>query len=143
MAIYHFRAKRKPTGGLVRKFYRKTMRKFEMGRDPAKTTIGPKNLVKVQAKRSGVKQRLVATDVANVFDKKSGKSSKSKILDVVENKANPHFVRLKVITKGAVIKTEAGDARVTSRPGQDGVVNAILIEQAKTEAKAQKTKAKK
>jgi small subunit ribosomal protein S8e len=46
----------------------------------------------------------------------------------VENPANPHYVRRNIITKGAVIKTELGNAKVTSRPGQDGVVNAALIE---------------
>ena len=31
------------------------------------------------------------------------------------------------MTKGTIVQTEAGSARITSRPGQDGVVNAILI----------------
>jgi len=39
------------------------------------------------------------------------------------------FVRRKIITKGAIIKTELGLAKVTSRPSQDGVVNAVLIEE--------------
>ena len=33
-----------------------------------------------------------------------------------------------IITKGALIETELGKAIVTSRPGQDGVVNALLVE---------------
>jgi small subunit ribosomal protein S8e len=37
---------------------------------------------------------------------------------------------MNVITKGAIIETEKGLAKVVSRPGQDGVVNAVLIEQA-------------
>jgi len=37
-------------------------------------------------------------------------------------------VRRNIITKGAVIKTEKGPARVTSRPGQHGIINAILLE---------------
>jgi small subunit ribosomal protein S8e len=31
------------------------------------------------------------------------------------------------MTKGAIIETEMGKAKVTSRPGQDGVVNAVLL----------------
>ena len=136
MAIYHFRAKRKPSGGLIVKFYRKTMRKFETGREPAKTTIGPVKLFKIKTKggrgvTKGYKLRLKATDVANVLDSKTQKITRAKILDVLENKANPHFLRLKIITKGAVIKTEAGNAKVTSRPGQHGVVNAVLIKESK------------
>ena len=60
-------------------------------------------------------------------DPKSGKSFNSKILDVVENTANPNYVRQNIITKGSVIETEKGRAMVTSRPGQHGVVNAVLV----------------
>lgn len=141
MAIWHFRSKRKSSGKLTRKFYRKTRRKFEAGRESAKTTIGPVKLKKVSTKRQaaktkGGKLRLRQADVANVLDPATQKITKTKILDIVENKANPHFVRLKIITKGAVIKTEAGNAKVTSRPGQHGVVNAVLL--AKEPEKAEK-----
>jgi small subunit ribosomal protein S8e len=50
-----------------------------------------------------------------------------KIETVKDNKANLHYMRRSILTKGAVIKTELGDARITNRPGQDGVVNAILL----------------
>ncbi|MEK6949175.1 MAG: 30S ribosomal protein S8e, partial [Nanoarchaeota archaeon] len=43
------------------------------------------------------------------------------------NPANRHFVRRNIMTKGAIIETEKGKARITSRPGQDGAVNAVLI----------------
>ena len=46
---------------------------------------------------------------------------------VKDNKANLHYMRRNILTKGAVIKTEIGDARITNRPGQDGVINAILL----------------
>ena len=58
---------------------------------------------------------------------KSGKSSASKIIEVVENSANPNYVRQNIITKGSIIETEKGKAKVTSRPGQHGVVNAVLV----------------
>ncbi|MDD4281670.1 MAG: 30S ribosomal protein S8e, partial [Candidatus Methanofastidiosa archaeon] len=51
-----------------------------------------------------------------------------RLTNVVENPANIHYVRRNVLTKGAVIETEIGKARITSRPGQDGVLNAILVE---------------
>ena len=47
--------------------------------------------------------------------------------EVVENPANRHFVRRNIMTKGTVIETEKGKARITSRPGQDGTINAVLI----------------
>jgi len=72
------------------------------------------------------KQRLLQIDKANVFDS-SGKAKVTKILSVKENSANPHFVRMGIVTKGAIIETDLGLAKVVSRPGQDGVVNAVLI----------------
>ncbi len=80
-----------------------------------------------------MKVRLAAADAAVVTDKASGKSSKSKLLRVVRNPANVDYQRRGVITKGAIIETELGQARVTSRPGQDGVVNAILVEKSQRE----------
>jgi small subunit ribosomal protein S8e len=64
---------------------------------------------------------------ANVYDGSSGKTVNSKILRVTANKANREYERRGVITKGATIETELGKARVTSRPSDDGVVNAILM----------------
>ena len=49
------------------------------------------------------------------------------ILDVVENKANPNFVRRNIITKGAIVETSKGNAKVTSRPGQSGVISGVLL----------------
>ncbi len=73
-----------------------------------------------------MKVRLAAAEYATITDQGTGKSSKSKILRVVRNPANIDYQRRGVITKGAIISTEAGEARVTSRPGQHGVVNAVL-----------------
>ncbi len=46
---------------------------------------------------------------------------------MLENAANRHYVRRDIITKGTIIQTKLGKARVTSRPAQDGTVNAVLI----------------
>jgi small subunit ribosomal protein S8e len=47
---------------------------------------------------------------------------------VEKNTANPNYVRRNLLTKGAIIKTELGSARIVSRPGQDGIINALLLE---------------
>jgi small subunit ribosomal protein S8e len=49
-------------------------------------------------------------------------------MNVEANSANPNYVRRNLLTKGAILKTEIGRARITSRPGQDGVINAVLLE---------------
>jgi small subunit ribosomal protein S8e len=40
---------------------------------------------------------------------------------------NPEYVRMNIVTRGAVVETELGKARVTNRVGQDGIVNGVLI----------------
>ena len=49
-------------------------------------------------------------------------------MTVVENTANTHFVRRNIITKGAVVDTSLGRVKVTSRPGQHGMINGVLVE---------------
>ena len=56
----------------------------------------------------------------------AGTVTKSKIVRVKRSPANRDYERRGVITKGAVLETEAGEAVVTSRPTADGVVNAVL-----------------
>ena len=74
-----------------------------------------------------LKVRLLSTNIAYVLDRETGKVTKTEILGVVENPANPHYVRRNIITKGAIIETKLGKVKVTSRPGQDGVVQGVLI----------------
>ena len=87
--------------------------------------------MKPMKKRGGsVKRKLLSIETANVLtDPKTNKYQKTKIDGVVENKANPHYVRRNIITKGATLKTELGLVKVTSSPGQDGVINGILLEE--------------
>lgn len=116
--------KRKPTGGKKRPWRGK--RAFEGGSEPTETTVGPTKQRFVHTFGGGLKVRLASAEFATVTDQGTGKSTKTKILRVITNPANVDYQRRRVITKGAVISTEAGEARVTSRPGQDGVINAVL-----------------
>jgi len=119
------RSSRKPTGGRYKRSSGK--KKFEIGRPSTTTHIGEERR-KLQRVRGGnSKVKLFRSLFANVTDKTSGKTQKAKIETVVENTANQHYIRRNIITKGAVIKTEIGDAIVTARPGQDGVINAVLV----------------
>ena len=119
--------KRKPSGGR-RKPYRKK-RKFEMGSFPTETTLGEEKR-KISRRRGGnIKIRLLSTTKANISNPTTGKTETVDIIRVVSNPANTDYNRRGVITKGAIIETPLGLAKVTSRPGQNGVVNAILIQQ--------------
>ncbi|MBI2183829.1 MAG: 30S ribosomal protein S8e [Thaumarchaeota archaeon] len=117
--------KRKATGGRRRAYRGK--RAYEADNYPAETVLGEKALVGRRSRGGNTKMSLRRIHSANVYDPSNKTSAKSKILSVVSNTANRDYQRRRVITRGAVIQTEAGKARVTSRPGQDGVVNAILV----------------
>lgn len=125
MSVWHGERGRKKTGGLINQHRKK--RKFELGSLPTHPRIGKEKRVIVKTKGGNEKVRLRQIEFANVLDASKTFSKKVKILDVIENPANPQWVRSKVITKGTVIKTELGNARVTSRPTQHGVVNAVAI----------------
>ena len=121
---YQGRAARKRTGGRLRPHRKK--RKHELGRVPAETEVDEPRIQIIDARGNGEKRRALATNVASVAT--GEKTVEAEIEDVVENPANPNYVRRNIVTKGAVIETSEGRARVTSRPGQTGQVNAVLIE---------------
>ena len=62
-----------------------------------------------------------------MLDPTTNTAKNVEIRDVLENQANTDFARRKIITRGALIDTEMGQARVTSRPGQHGLINAVLL----------------
>jgi len=126
MTLWQGRSERSKTGRKIREA--RGRRKFEIGREALLTTIGPIRTKKIRTTGGHQKTILLSTNIANVLDPKTGKTTKAEIKTVLENKANPHYVRRNIITKGAIIETTAGKAKVTSRPGQEGVVNAVLIE---------------
>src|SRR3989344_725202 len=105
-----FRSKRKASGGRYKAIRKKKLR--ELGRDPLYTLIGKKKVNTYRGAGGSVKRSLVRTEEANVFD--GSKHNKVKVLSVIDNKANRHFIRRNIITKGAVIRTEIGDAKVVN-----------------------------
>ena len=88
--------------------------------------MGEIDLKVVQTMGGNVKFRLKTADEANVTDPATKKTTKVPILRFLGNPANVDYNRRGVITKGALIETELGEAEITSQPGVDGVLNAIL-----------------
>ncbi len=114
------------TGHRIKKTKGKKRR--EMGSSPAETHIGVDRAKIVRTFGGGSKVRSLRQEFASVCDRNSGSVQQAKIEKVEENRANPNYVRRNLLTKGAIIRTSIGKARITSRPGQDGVINAVLIE---------------
>lgn len=125
MTVWHGRSGRKYTGGKI--IISRKKRKYELGRMPIPVRIGKDERSRIRTKGGNIKVSSTSVEFANVLDPATKKVQKTKILDVLENPANPQLVRSKIITKGAIIKTEIGNARVTSRPAQHGVVNAVML----------------
>jgi small subunit ribosomal protein S8e len=130
MSVWHGNLhKRKPSGGKKRAY--RVKRKFEKGSFPVETILGePKKKVK-RGRGGNLKAKILSEKYVCVTDSKSGKTEKVEILRVVKNPANVDYNRRGVITKGAIIETSMGMARVTSRPGQNGIINAVLIREEK------------
>jgi small subunit ribosomal protein S8e len=125
MAISQLRSLRKPSGGRL-KDYRKE-KSYELGREPALTKLEKKRATTIRTRSNHSKIRLLSTETANLFNPSTKKYEQVKIKTITDNPANRHFVRRNIMTKGSIIDTEKGKARITSRPGQDGVVNAVLL----------------
>ena len=125
MALWQGKSNKKSTGG--RLVPSKGKRKFEIGREKQYTKLGKQSLKQYRTCGGNVKVGMLAAEYANVVDKKTGTVKKVKITNVKTNPADPNYVQRNIINKGATIETEIGTAIVTSRPGQDGAVNAVLI----------------
>ena len=129
MVNWHLRSKRTLTGSRLRRLRKK--KKFERGSEFLETKIGKRKVKTKRASGGGSKLKLLAVESINVSDPEAKGVKRVKLLSVEKNPANPHFVRRNILPKGAVVKTEIGLAKVTSRPGQDGIVNAVLVEEKK------------
>ena len=125
MARSAARSKRKVSGGLYKDFRKKRL--TDLARNSTYTKIGPAKQKKLRIQGGHTKSISLTNDVANVYDPKSKTFKKAKIKMVVENKANKDFVRMNILTKGAIVETELGKARITNRPGQEPMINAILL----------------
>jgi small subunit ribosomal protein S8e len=126
MSVWHGNSrKKKQTGG--RKSAYRVKRNFEKGSFPSETILGEPRRRKVRGHGGTIKIKLLKEKFVSVTNPKNGQTEKTEILRVIKNKANVDYDRRGVITKGAEIETALGRARVTSRPGNDGVINAVLI----------------
>jgi small subunit ribosomal protein S8e len=126
MSVWHGNLHKKKRSGGRKRMYR-IKRKFEQGTFAAETTIGEPKRRCSRGFGGNVKLKALKEKYASVTDPKSGKTQKTEILSVLKNPANVDYNRRGVITKGAEIETSIGIARVTSRPGNAGIINAVLV----------------
>ena len=114
----------KITGG--KRYPLRTRRKYEIDRYPVETLTGPQVTITRKVRGKNSKTALKTADFVNLAVP-GQKVKKTKILKVLNNPSNNDYQRRGVISKGAILETQEGHCRVVSRPGQSGIVNAILI----------------
>ncbi len=120
---------RKYTGSKYHKSRKK--KKYELGRQERVVKLGKGKKKKIRIRGGKFKTVLLSTDICNLVHKKTKKAEKVKIKNVLETPSNRFLARQNVLRKGAVIETEKGKAKITNRPGQEGNVQAELLDEAK------------
>lgn len=125
MARSQARSKRRYTGKKYKYFKKK--RKRELERPPIETYIGEEKKKNQRIFGGDQKLKLFSSLYINVTNPNDNKTSKVRILRFDSNDASKDYNRRHILTKGAVVETELGKARITSRPGQHGVLNGVLV----------------
>jgi small subunit ribosomal protein S8e len=125
MSLWQGESKRKPTGG--RLISARGKRRFEVAPEDAETKLGDHSQKLIRSRAGHQKVKVLSTSSINVMDQKTGKAKKATIKTVTENPANIHYVRRNILTKGAVVDTDLGKVKVTSRPGQSGALSGVLV----------------
>jgi small subunit ribosomal protein S8e len=116
----------KITGG--RRHPLRTRRKYEIDRYPNEPINGAQVTITRHVRGNNRKTALKSIDFVNLASE-GAKVKKTKIIKVIENTTNNDYKRRGIITKGAILEIQEGKCRVVSKPGQNGIVNAILLKE--------------
>ena len=116
----------KITGG--RRHPLRIRRKYETDRYPNEPNIGAQITITRRVRGNNKKTALKSIDFVNLATG-DAKVKKTKIIKVLDNTTNNDYKRRGIITKGAILETQEGKCKVVSKPGQIGIVNAILLKE--------------
>ncbi|MCJ8306245.1 MAG: 30S ribosomal protein S8e [Nitrosopumilus sp.] len=116
----------KITGG--RRIPLRIRRKYEIDRYPNEAVNGAQVTITRRVRGNNKKTALKTIDFVNLATG-GAKVKKAKIIKVLDNATNNDYKRRGIITKGAILETQEGKCRVISKPGQNGIVNAILLKE--------------
>ncbi len=116
----------KITGG--RRHPLRTRRKYETDRYPNEPINGAQMTITRHTRGKNSKTDLKSVDFVNLSTGVA-KVKKSKIIKVLDNATNNDYKRRVIITKGAIIEIQEGKCRIVSRPGQNGIANAVLLKE--------------
>ena len=116
---------RKITGGMYHKQRKKKL--YEKQGQETHVVLGETSKKQIKTMGGHVKTIMLKENKANLLV--NGKIQRVEIKNVIETPQNRFLARQNRLTKGAIIETDKGKARITNRPSQEGHINAVLIEQ--------------
>ncbi|RXN34560.1 adenine DNA glycosylase-like protein [Labeo rohita] len=101
--------KRRKTGGKRKPYHKK--RKYELGRPPANTKIGPRRIHTVRVRGGNKKYRALRLDSGNFAWGSECCTRKTRIIDVVYNASNNELVRTKTLVKNCIVLVDSAPFR--------------------------------
>jgi len=126
MALSQKKSGRKPSGGRYKQIRKKKL--YELGRQPTLTKLGNPQIKTARVSGGNIKFYNLASNIINLIDPATKKCTKAIIKTVTDNPANRNYVRRNILTKGTIVDTDKGRARITNRPGQEGTLNGVLVQ---------------
>ena len=116
---------RKISGG---KYHANRKKKFyEKKGQEREVTLKETKRKQLRVKGGNTKTVLLNANEANILI--DGKTKKAEIKNVLETPQNLFHARQNRLSKGTIIQTSLGKAKITNRPSQEGHVNAVLIKE--------------
>src|SRR6056297_3375520 len=110
----------KITGGKQNKQRKRKKNERERQKRTAKLSEEEKRKTK-KARGKNIKTFLLRAKFINIknLDDKKEKGKKLEIKNVLETPSNRFLARQNILTKGTIVQTESGKARITNRPTQE------------------------
>lgn len=116
---------RKSSGG---KYHKQKKKKFhEKNSQERVVTLKPTKRKQLRTRGGHTKTVLLNSNEVNLLVDK--KTQKAEIKNVLETPQNTFLARQNRLLKGAIIQTSLGKARITNRPTQEGMINAVLLKE--------------
>ena len=118
---------RKITGGKYKKFRKN--KKYALSGIIRKVKLRETKKKIIRGLGGNLRTVLLSSNTANVFNYETKKTKKVKIKNVIETPSDRFLARQNILVKSAIIDTELGKARITNRPSQEGMVQAVLLKE--------------
>jgi len=116
---------RKISGGKYRKSRKK--KSYELAGQRNIVKLGEEKRKIARVRGGNRKISLLRSKLMNLIT--GNKSAKTEIKNVLETPSNKFLARQNILTKGTIVETELGKAKITNRPSREGTINGILIKE--------------